>query len=250
MGVLITSTNEGLRIFFSHYSSIVEFTQNKLKWEKLNLVVHMNMAVIVFTYCDDCIVSVCCQISDSSSRVDNQSSISWGTIDCKSSIWVLHRCAWNTDTNQIQVVVGWVEWIGLDWGISNSWRCRGDCGISQKQGTCVLAVHIHKTVRESLADHSFTEELRDEWKRTLSKTYYSICSCETPRLVVATSESQAWNASIAQCHCICCKIATCAWSISISIHILASSSRTASGLKVLEWTKNRTWTCVLDEQSY
>jgi hypothetical protein len=31
---------------------------------------------------------------------------------------------------------------------------------------------------------------------------------------------------------------------------LASSSRTASGLKVLEWTKNRTWTCVLDEQSY
>ncbi len=209
------------------------------------------MAVICFTYCDDCIVSVCCQISESSSRVDNQSSISWGTIDCKSSIWVLHGCACNTDTGQIQVVVGWVEWIGLDWGISNSWRCRGDCGISQKQRTCVLAVHIHETIRESLADHSFIGELRDEWKRTLSKTYYSICSCETPRLVVTTSESQAWNASsIAQCHCICCKIANCAWSISIFIQVLASSSRTGGDVKVLEWTKNPTWTWVLDEQSY
>jgi hypothetical protein len=58
----------------------------------------------------------------------------------KSSRWVVLRYACNTHTFQVQVVKAWVDWIGLDWGIFNKWWGREDCGISQKQRTCVFAL--------------------------------------------------------------------------------------------------------------
>jgi hypothetical protein len=77
----------------------------------------------------------------------------------KSSRWVVHRYACNTDTFQIQVVKAWGDWIGV---YSINGGAEKTARSSESKRTCVFDLVIHKTIRESLAHHSCVTELRDE----------------------------------------------------------------------------------------